>query len=75
MQITSKPDSDFKLVVQDIERDTLRVIDAPYIVGRKPMIYGQSKNIRTYIANMSSKGFAINTLSLEGNFNIRSKRK
>jgi hypothetical protein len=73
-QISSEAGSSFSLVVDDIVRGTSRKIDSEYTVGRKPMIYGNSKNIRVSIANLDTSGFRINSVSFEGNYNSRSKR-
>jgi len=75
VQITSEDNSKFSLYIEDIKRNTLRRIDSKYTVGRKPMVYGQAENIRTFIVSQEPEGFVINTVSFEGNFNIRSRRK
>jgi len=73
-QINSEAGSSFYLEVNDIARDTTRIIKGEYTVGRKPMIYGNSKNIRLNIKSLDSSGFRINSISLEGNYNKRSTR-
>jgi len=73
-QINSESGSSFFLNVSDIARNTSRIINGEYTVGRKPMIYGNSKNIRLNIRSLDSKGFRINSISLEGNYNKRSTR-
>jgi len=73
-QINSESGSSFFLNVSDIARNTSRIIKGEYTVGRKPMIYGNSKNIRLNIRSLDSKGFRINSISLEGNYNKRSTR-
>ena len=75
VQITSEDNSKFSLYIEDIKRNTLRRIDSKYTVGRKPMVYGQAENIRTFIVSQEPEGFVINTVSFEGNFVIRSRRK
>ena len=73
-QINSEDGSDFELQVSDVQRGTSRTINSLYTVNRKPMIYGDSKNVRLAITNNSEKGFRINSILLEGQFNSRSKR-
>ena len=72
--ITSEEGSDFNLIVDDISRNTRRVIKSKYTVGRKPMIYGDSRNIRLHIFNLKDTGFRINSVSLEGALTKRDKR-
>ena len=38
------------------------------------MVYGNTKNIEVGIRNYSDKGFRINTVNYEGNYNSRSKK-
>jgi len=73
-QINSEVDSDFELEVRDVQRDSIRQVKSRYTVNRKPMVYGDSRNIRLAITNNSEKGFRINSVSLEGNYNSRSRR-
>jgi len=73
-QINSENNSDFELEVRDIQRDSIRQVKSRYTVNRKPMVYGDSRNIRLAITNNSDKGFRINSVSLEGNYNSRSRR-
>lgn len=75
MQISSEDDSMFDLVVQDVARDTSRTIKSKYTVNRKPMIYGDAKNIRISITNSDEKGFRINTVSYEGTLTKRDSRR
>ena len=41
---------------------------------RKPIIFGNAKNIKIGIENNTNLGFRINSLAYEGNVNSRSKR-
>lgn len=75
VQITSEEGSEFNLVVDDIVRNTTRTIASKYTVGRKPMIYGDAKNIRVSIENATSTGFRINTVSFEGALTKRESRR
>jgi len=74
VQISSETGSSFELVVNDVNRGTERVVNSTYTVNRKPMVYGDAKNIRIGIRNSDDKGFRINTVSYEGNINRRSRR-
>ena len=73
-QISSEPDSDFNLFIEDLKRGTTRTVKAEYTVDRKPMIYGNSKNVKVGIASLNDSGFRINTVSHEGAYTTRSKR-
>ena len=64
--------SEFKITVKDINRNTYREIPSRIRNKRKPMIYGDSKNIRVGIKNTGFKGFRIEKVSFEGNINKRS---
>lgn len=74
IQVNSEEGSDFFVTIEDIKRGSRRNIASKYTVGRKPMVYGNSKNIRVHIENKTDKGFRINSVSLEGNYNSRSRR-
>ncbi len=73
-QIISEEGSDFSLIAEDVRRNTLRTIKSKYTVGRKPMIYGDAVDMRVHIVNSSDKGFKINSVSFEGNYNSRNKK-
>jgi len=73
VQISSETDSSFELVINDVNRNTERVVNSTYTVNRKPMVYGDAKNMRIGIRNSDSQGFRINTVSYEGNINRRSR--
>ena len=73
-QINSEDGSDFELRIRDIKRDTSRSVKSKYTVDRKPMVYGDSKNMRLDITNLSDQGFRINSVVLEGNYNNRNRR-
>ena len=74
IQIKAKDGSVFDLIIEDTKRNTLRSIKSSYVIGRKPMVYGQAKYMRTFIYNNDPVGFSISTVSFEGNYNTRSKR-
>ena len=74
VKISSEDDSSFRLLVNDVKRKEKWEIDSIYTVERKPMIYGDAKNVRLHILNNNDKGFNINSISFEGNFNSRSRR-
>jgi hypothetical protein len=73
-QISSEEGSDFGLKVSNIKRNNDRIVKAKYTIDRRPMIYGDAKDVRLSIINDSDKGFRINSVTLEGNFNTRSRR-
>lgn len=75
VQISSEEDSEFNLVVEDIARNTVRLIKSKYTVKRKPLIGGDAKNIRISITNSSEVGFRINTVSYEGTLTKRDARR
>ena len=75
VQISSEDDSEFNLVVEDVVRATTRTIASKYTVNRKPMVYGDAKNIRISITNSTSTGFRINTVSYEGALTKRDSRR
>jgi len=64
--ITSEEGSQFRILVADTKRNTLRAIKSKYTVGRKPMIYGDARYTRLFIESQFSTGFRINSVSLEG---------
>ena len=73
-KISSEYGSSFKLKVRDVKRNDERLIDSLYTVDRKPMIYGAAKDVRIHIINNDTKGFKINSVSFEGQFNSRNRR-
>ena len=74
VQISSELGSEFQLYIKDIARGDTRLIESKYTVNRKPMVYGDAKNMEIGIKSNSNVGFRINTISYEGNFNSRSKK-
>lgn len=72
--ISSSDDSLFSLVINDLERGTSRVIPSVYTVNRKPFVSGNAKNMRIKIQSTNGSYFQINSISLEGQYNVRSKR-
>lgn len=74
VQIESEPNSKFNLYIMDTNRNTIRKVAEKYTVKRKPMVYGDTKNIKIGIENTSQYGFRINSLAYEGELNSRSKR-
>lgn len=73
-EISSEDNSNFYLSIEDKERGTTRNIPALYTVRRKPFISGNSKNMKIKISSIDNSGFQINSISLEGQYNVRSKR-
>lgn len=73
-QINSEDGSDFELEVRDVQRNSTRKVKSRYTVNRKPMVYGDSRYVRLAILNNTANGFRINSVSLEGNYNSRSRR-
>lgn len=74
-EISSEEDSNFYLVVKDKERNTEREIPAIYTVDRKPYISGNAKNMEIKLSSTNGDGFQINAISLEGQYNVRSRRQ
>jgi len=75
IQFSAEAGSEYGLWVQDTNRNTIREVAFKYIDGRKPMIYGDAKWIKTGIIAEEEKGFRINTVSFEGNLNRRAKAR
>ena len=75
IMVASEEGSDFELKIEDIKRKTSRVVPARYTIGRKPTVYGDAKNMRVSIVSDSSKGFRINSVSLEGIMTKRDTKK
>lgn len=74
MEVSSEDGSKFYLTISDKERNTSRVIPEIYTVDRKPFIGGNSKNTEIKITSSDGYGFQINALSIEAQYNVRSKR-
>jgi len=74
VQVSSEIGSDFELYVKDLNRNTTRTIQSKYTVNRKPMVYGNAKNIEVGISSTSNKGFKINSVSYEGALSQRSRK-
>ena len=73
VQISSEADSSFELYIRDTKRDSFRKVKSEYTVDRKPMVYGDAKNIRVGVMSNNSFGFRINTVSYEGNITRRAR--
>lgn len=74
IEISSEDNSNFSLIVEDKERETSRLIPSRYTVNRKPFISGNAKNMRIKLRSVNGDGFRISAISLEGQYNVRSKR-
>ena len=74
IDISAADNSSFSLVIDDKERGTSRSLASSYTVDRKPYIGGNSKNTRIKIVSTNGGGFQINSISLEGQYNVRSKK-
>lgn len=75
IEFSSEDGSEFGLWVRDKNRDTIRTVAHKYIDGRKPSVYGDSKNIETGIVGQDDKGFRLTAVSFEGTLNRRAKTK
>jgi len=73
-RIVAADNSVFSLVVEDTERNTTRTIPSAYTVNRNPFIGGNSDNTKLKILSTNGDGFQITAISLEGQYNVRSKR-
>lgn len=73
-EISAEGGSNFYMIVSDLDRGTSRTIPSVYSVNRKPFIGGNSNNMRIKILSSNGDGFQINSISLEGQYNVRSKR-
>lgn len=72
--ISSSDDSSFSLVINDLERGTSRIIPSVYTVNRKPFVSGNAKNMRIKLRSTNGNYFQVNSISLEGQYNVRSRR-
>ena len=73
IQIGSEDNSIFSLYIEDKHRGTNRAIPSLYTVDRKPFVSGNAKDMRIKILSTNGDGFQINSISLEGQYNVRSK--
>jgi len=73
VEISSEEGSVFSLSVNDIKRNTTRAIPSNLTVARKPLIFGDAKNIRLSLISDTSDGFRINMVSYEGRISKRAK--
>ncbi len=69
--INGSDDSTFDLWVKNKMRGTIRVVEHKYLKGRKPMVYGDSKDVETGFISDDPTGFKIASVSFEGDFNKR----
>ena len=67
--------SKFTLWVTDKKRLSYREVPHKYVMSRKPMVYGDSKNVKTGIRNEGITGFRIDMVSYEGNQLRRTKTR
>jgi len=74
VQVQSATGSFFNLYVLDINRDTIRRVKEVYTINRRPMVFGNVKNIKIGIESRTEKGFKINGIAFEGTVNTRSRR-
>ncbi len=70
-QFSEAEGSKYSLWVEDLNRREIRTVAHKYIKGRKPMIYGDAKNVRVGFVSEEEEGFRINTVSFEGNLTRR----
>lgn len=73
IEVSAEPESSFNLEILDIKRGKLREIIDKYVLGRKPMVYGDSRNVRINIVDHTSKGLRISAITLEGALTRRNK--
>lgn len=74
IDVSSEQGSSFSLVIEDKERGTSRTISSKYTVDRKPFVSGNANNMRIKIRSTNGNPFQIKSISLEGQYNVRSKR-
>ena len=74
VQVQSAKDSVFNLYVLDTNRDTIRRVKDVYTTNRRPMVFGNAKNIKIGLESRTQKGFKINGIAFEGTVNTRSRR-
>ena len=65
MQVEVSDGSLLKMYVEDKQRESYREVPTKYLVGRKPMIYGNSKRVTVGFKNEGSTGFRLNDLVWE----------
>ena len=76
VQVSAEEGSALRLWVEDKQRGKTREIPAKYALQpRKPMVYGEAKNIRVGIKSEFGKGFRVNMVSLEGTISSRANTR
>lgn len=74
IDISSNGGSLYNLQIFDKERRTYRSIPSQYVVGRRPFISGRTENTRIKILSTNGNGFQINSITVESQYNTRSKK-
>ncbi len=76
VEVIASDESKLALWVYDKQRDSLRKVTSKYTLNnRKPMVYGDSRNIKVGFNNEGIGGFRMDSISLEGNLNRRATSK
>lgn len=75
IQIAAEDNSEFGLWIYDKKRASTREVPSRLVKDRKPAIYSDAKNIKTGIIAEDETGFRINTVSFEGNMNLRARSR
>ncbi len=73
IEVDMSSTSHLEIWVHDRQRLTDRTIPSKFNKKRKPMIYGDSKNIRTGFRNEGDRGFRVEMVSFESRVNKRAK--
>ena len=73
-KIETSGNSTFELTVYNKSNEKTRTINQTYVVGRRPLIMGKSKDVELTVKSVDSNGFQIDAISHEGRYNVRSRR-
>ena len=73
-KIETSGNSTFELTVYNKSNEKTRTINQTYVVGRRPLIMGKSKDVELTVKSVDSSGFQIDAISHEGRYNVRSRR-
>ena len=73
VDVSTSAASAIKLDIVDLNRGSIREVPNDKLKGRRPMVYGDSKNVRIAIRNEGDRGFRVEMVSFESRVNKRAK--
>jgi hypothetical protein len=74
MEISCEENSEISIFVKDVKRNTQREIPPKFSINNRPLIGGNTRDIKIGLTNNSENGFKINSIVFEGQANTRSRR-